>query len=395
MRESHATSQHVVVVGAGLLGLAAAAQLARRGHRVTVLERAIPGAEASTAAAGILGPQLEHDDDGPTLDLGVCGREATLRLVDELTRELASEAMKEQDSDVGLVKNGALKVAFTDDEAHALGKRVAWQQAKGLRVDVINAATARALVPALGDGVVSAAVFPDDHCLDPRAYGRALHALVVKRGVTLKTGVPLTRLLERNGRVVGAILDDGARIEGDLVLVCAGAWSTRVPGVSALAGLDDDDVHPVRGQILELASGTDGAVGDATLDRVVYGAGGYAVPRRDGRVVCGSTTEHVGFDKSVTAAGVEQLLSRVLRLLPKLGARTILSTWAGLRPSTRDGLPLIGETRAPGLWLSTGHYRNGVLLAAVSAEIIGSLIDGERTVVDVAPYSPKRLGSSS
>jgi glycine oxidase len=384
------SQDRIVIVGAGLLGLALASELRRRNFAVTLLERAVPGAEASTAAAGILGPQLEHDDDGPTLALGVAGVRATL----DLARTLRSEV----NADVDLVEHGAIKAAFDDHDARALERRVAWQKSCGLRVDLVSGAEARAVLPQLGDGVVRAAVFPDDHCLDPRAYGRGLHALALSRGVDVRMGIPVARLMTSSERVSGVVLEDGSRVEAEHVIVCAGAWSSRVPDVAKLAGLDDElsvlgadgaFVFPVRGQIVELASG------EAPLTRVVYGAGAYCVPRGDGRVVCGSTTEHAGFDKSVTAAGVHALLSRVLRALPSLGARTLNATWAGLRPATKDGLPLLGETKTPGLWLSTGHYRNGVLLAAISAEVVASLVCGQRPCVDVAPFSPKRLRSPS
>ncbi|HEY4223439.1 MAG TPA: glycine oxidase ThiO [Myxococcota bacterium] len=382
-------SKRIVVVGAGLLGLAAAAELARRGHRVTVLERAVPGAEASTAAAGILGPQLEHDDDGPTLDLGVAGARATLALADVIAREVPAHAH------LDVMKRGALKIARSDDEARALSRRAAWQTARGLRAHIVDETAARALVPALGDGVALACVFPDDHCLDPRAYGPALLALALHRGVALTSGVPVVRMIESAGRVAGVVLANNTRVDADVVLVCAGAWSSRVPDVQRLAHLQDHTVHPVRGQMLELAA-PNGDDGGGAVDRVIYGAGGYLVPRGDGRVVVGSTTEpSAGFDKSVTAAGVQALLARALTLVPSLGERAIARTWAGLRPSTSDGLPLIGAAHAPGLWLSTGHYRNGVLLAAISAEIVGALIDNERPSLDVAPFSPKRLHSSA
>jgi glycine oxidase len=333
--------RRVVVVGAGLVGSAVAAELLRRGFDVVLLERAVPGAEASSAAAGILGPQLEHEDDARALELGLQGREATLRW--------ARMLLEETGVDVELAPPGARERAFDDDERRALEQRVRAQQARGLRAE-------------WRDGE---AFFPDETSLDPRRYGQALIALAKKRGAAIVTGVPVLGLVEEGGAVRGVRLADGSVQRGHAVVVCAGAWSSLVPGVAELAGISSDDVFPVRGQIVQL-QGPPGL-----LPHMVYGGKGYVVPRRDGRVICGSTMERVGFQKEVTASGIKAVLEQALRLAPELAELPVTSTWAGLRPATRDGLPLLGPTRTPGLFLATGHFRNGVLLAALSAEVIG------------------------
>lgn len=375
-----AQKEPVIVVGAGLVGLAAAIELCRRGHAVELLERAVPGAEASTAAAGILGPQLEHEVDGPTLDVALAGARATRTLVEELRARWGI--------DVDWCENAAVKLAFDESEARALEKRVAWQLARGLRAELVSGDEARRRDAALGPEAVAAAFFPDDQCLDPRRYGEGLQALARSLDhLKVQSGVPVAGLLVEGGRCRGVRLDDGSERRAGDVVVCGGAWSLRVPGVAEALGVAEDAVRPVRGQIVELR-GPPGLV-----LRVVYGPGGYIVPRSDGRVVCGSTMEDVGFDKTVTAAGVISILERARRAVPALGSFALSSTWAGLRPATRDGLPLLGETTVPGLWLSTGHFRNGVLLAAVSAQALGALLDGDRPPVDVARFSPKRLAS--
>lgn len=376
-----AAGNRVVVVGAGLVGLAASCELARLGHRVVLLERSIAGATATTAssaAAGILGPQLEHDDDGPTLALGLEGARATGRLLERL------EPLGRLEVDHHT--SAAVKVAFDDDGARALGKRVAWQSARGLRVELVDGADARARVPCLSSEVLAAAFFPDDHCLDPRAYARALRSLALAQGVELREGAMAGLVVERD-RCAGVRLESGEALLGDAVLLCAGAWSAVAPGVRALLGLTLDDVHPVKGQIVELAAAP------GLIDRVIYGAC-YLVPRSDGRVVCGSTMERVGFDTSVSDDDVARIRERAAKTVPALANAAVRSTWAGLRPATRDGLPLLGESALPGLWLSTGHFRNGVLLAAVSAEIIGALLSGAPVDLDLRPFRPERLGCS-
>lgn len=373
----HRDDQHVIIVGAGLVGLTLALELARRGRAVTLLERAVPGAEASTAAAGILGPQLEHATDGPTLDLALAGARATAALAVDLARRTGL--------DLDQLSAGALKVALSDDDVAALEARVRWQRARGLSVSLLEGADARQLEPHLGPEVRCAALFPDDLALDPRRYGEALQIVVRDAPeMELRSGVPVRGLLVEGQRCVGVLLDDGTQLRARHVVVCGGAWSLRVPGVAEALGRSPDDVRPVRGQMVELL-GPPGLLG-----RVVYGPAGYIVPRADGRVVCGSTMEEAGFDKAVLDEAIVQICAQAARAVPALAGLPVRATWAGLRPAPRDGLPLLGPTHLEGLWLSTGHFRNGVLLAAISARVIGTLLDGEPPPLDVSTFSPRR-----
>ena len=193
-------------------------------------------------------------------------------------------------------------------------------------------------------------------------------------------------------------LEDGAALPAAHEELCAGAWSALAPGVRELIGLTLEDVHPVKGQVVELAP----SPGDApAVDRVIYGAC-YLVPRRDGRVVCGATMERAGFDTEVTPRATADLVAAARRTVPALADAPVASSWVGLRPATRDGLPLIGESRVRGLWLGTGHFRNGVLLAALTAELLGALVAGAADDVGalagalgppgLLPFAPERLG---
>lgn len=349
MTTKHARGD-VVVVGGGMIGCAVAAALRSRGHAVVVCEGAVPGGEASSAAAGILGPQLEHDQDGPAVDLGLAGRAATLAWVRAIREETGV--------DVELGAPGATVKALDDDDAAALARRVTWQRARGLRAE--------------WRGDEREAFFADDTTVDTRAYAHGLAALARARGARVVTGVPVTGLLGDAALVHGVTLADGNEVSAEHVVVCAGAWSTVVPGVADAAGLPRGAVFPVRGQIVELV-GPPGLV-----PGMVYGGKGYVVPRRDGRLICGSTMERVGFDKSVTAAGVKTVLEKAITLVPAVAELRVAATWAGLRPASLDGLPLLGKTRAPGLLLATGHLRNGVLLAAITGELLAAIVDGER-----------------
>ncbi len=349
----------VVVVGGGLVGTAVAAAIADTGAHVVVVERGVPGAEASWAAGGILSPQAECDADGPMLRLCLEGLGATLKLCERL-------------GDVGLHMRGTLDVAVDDDEARALQARVEWQRALGLAATWLTPAQTREKAP-VGD-VNGAAFFADEACLEPRKLFEMWRARAHNLGCEFRAGRNVVSVAD--DRVV---FDDDV-IEADDVVVAAGAWTPQVAG----CGVDVGAVFPVRGQMVELM--TD--IKDAC---VVYGHGGYVVPRGDGRVVVGSTMEHAGFEKQLTAGGLQKVLKTATSLLPTTNSAPVTSTWAGLRPATRDGLPLLGRSTT-GVWIASGHFRNGVLLAAISAEkIAAAIVDG--VAID-SVFNPSRSSRS-
>lgn len=355
-------SMRVVVVGGGLVGTSVARALARAGAKVTVVERGVPGAEASWAAGGILSPQAECDVDGPMLRL--CRR----GLVDMrvLERELAVERGDGVDAGIGWRAAGTLDVATTAAQVATLQARVAWQRALGLSAEWLDGDAVRARAP-LGGDVVGGAFFVDEASLEPRRLFERLRASALRAGVSFSSGRRVRHVeahaVELDRDFEGA-LDagrEGERIEGDAVVVCAGAWTPQIAG----AGVDVDAVFPVRGVIVEVDGGDVGR----GFDVVVYGHGGYAVPRIDGRVLIGSTMDRVGFDKTITAGALSTVLHRAVTLLPGLVDRPVVSQWAGLRPATPDGLPLLGRSTT-GVWIASGHFRNGVLLAAASGALL-------------------------
>ncbi len=349
---------HVVVVGAGLVGCAVAVELLRDGHDVTVLEKAVPGAEASSAAGGILSPQAECDADGPMLQLCRAGLAHT--------RSFAAELRAHTGIDPELDVGGTSLVARTHGARERLRARVQWQQALGLRATVFD-----------GDDVTTAH-FADEARIHPRPYLAATSALMRARGAVVRSAVHVERI-DAHAHTVW--LKDGSHVQAHAVVVCAGAWTSLLSGASLRA----HDVFPVRGQMLELLS-TPGAV-----PNVMFEDHTYLVPRRDGRVVCGSTMEHVGFDKRTTHDAIADMLQVAWRLAPALIDAPLAGSWAGLRPATRDGLPVIGETRAPGVWVASGHFRNGILLASITAAVLADALGGRVPRVDISAFSPLRL----
>jgi glycine oxidase len=361
------SSRDVVVVGGGIMGCGVALRLAQAGVDVTVLERAIPGAEASSAAAGILAPQAEADGPGPFLDLCLRSRAMYPRFAEEL-RELSGV-------DVHYLPSGALHVAFTEEGLRHLESTVAWQRAQGLRSEVLDGPKARALEPNLSAGAVGAAHFPDDHQVDNRLLVRALSIAAARVGVRFRTGY-VRELNVKDDRVVGVDLD-GEMLAAAAVVVAAGSWSSLVQG----ARIDPQAVRPVRGQLLELQLRL------PPLQRVLFSERkGYLVPRRDGRVIAGSTMEFAGYDKQVTAGGLARILDVGLEMCPGLREAQVLSFWAGLRPYTEDRLPLLGPGPLAGLFLATGHFRNGILLAPITARVVAEAVLGQAPSVDLSSF---------
>jgi glycine oxidase len=356
----------VAIVGGGVMGCATALALADRGVDAVVLERAVPGAEASSAAAGMLGAQAELHAQPRAEDaaLMVRARDAWGPWAREL-REVTG-------IDVGYRVTGVLRVAFDEAERAELAREVAWQQSCGLRASLLDAVEAHEVEPMLAPSVVGAAFYADDGQVDPPVLLRALVAAAARSArITVRSGATVQRLLIEGAsrdvlegsRCAGVVLDDG-ELRADATVLAAGSWSSLVPGVP----LSLPVVKPVRGQLLMLEERP------PRTRSIVFGAGTYVVPRGDGRVVCGTTMENVGFRREVTAAGLDAILRGSLACLPGLGAAQFTSAWSSFRPHVAGDVPLVGASPLPGLFLATGHHRNGILLSKLTAETVASAV---------------------
>jgi glycine oxidase len=341
------------------MGCATALELEKRGAEVVLLERAIPGAEASSAAAGILGAQMESHSPGPLVDMFVKARAGY--------RAWSEELREKTGIDIGYRNSGVLRVEYTEKEAILLQDLVGWQKNAGLRAELVDAKRAREIEPELSEEILSAAHFPDDAQVDPPALLRALVAAIARTTIEIKSGATVERVIVENGKCLGvAIVDQNgaAELRADAVVLAAGSWSSLVPGAKEMFA----EVRPARGQIVLLEERP------PRLRSIVTGGGAYAVPRGDGRVVCGSTMELVGFRREVTAGGVQSILNGTLRLAPLLGNATLAATWSSFRPHVNGDAPLIGKSDLPGLFLATGHHRNGILLAKLTADTVTDAI---------------------
>jgi glycine oxidase len=364
----------VAIIGGGVIGLAVARALAQRGMRdVLVLERSSLGAEASSAAAGMLAPQAEADCGDDFFRLCCQSR--------DLYPAFAQSLNEETGINIELETSGTLYLAFTEEDESELEKRYKWQARAGLEVEKLSADTAKLLEPSISGSVRAALRFPRDTQVENRRLISALAAANEALGVRVLTGVSVDSLdIKRKG--VSGIQTSRGFIACEKVVIASGAWTTQILNEA----LPDPRVEPVRGQMVSF---------DATPQiarHVIYSPRGYVVPRRDGRLLAGSTTEHAGFDKRVTAAGVQSIVTSALEISPSIAALPLTSSWAGLRPRAADGLPVLGPcAEIAGVFYATGHYRNGILLTPVTAELLARAIVDEEISPPLEIFSPDRF----
>lgn len=374
----------VLVIGAGVIGCSIAYHLARLGLRLAVVEREEIASEASMAAAGMLAPltetaELDTDTEQTSLFLRLCL--AGLHYY----RDLDQQLMQETGVDIGLLKVPILRPAFSEDEVIGL-RELQEKQRKFLPgLQWIDAESARTLEPLLSSkirGVLHSSYEYNVSALQltlAYARGAALH------GAHIFTGRSVGCLLLQGQRVVGVDTNLG-QMYAEHVILAAGAWTARWHVRTA-----SPVVLPIKGQMLALQP----APNLRLLHTIYYHGLSYLVPKKDGRIYVGATSENAGFDKTVNARGIATLLATVAEIAPRLLEGGFERTWIGLRPKSTDGLPLLGASRSrPGLWLASGHYRNGILLGPLTGYILAELIQGRAAPfdLDLSAFDPDRFG---
>lgn len=376
---NRSSSFDLAVIGGGVIGLSVAWRAAQRGLRVVVLERHDRGgSETSSVAAGMLAPISEAlASEQALMRLGLASVRAYPGFVAELTDITGM--------DTGYLRCGTLLVARDRDEAEWLERERALRQTLDLPVERLRASHAREIEPALAPALRLALDVPDDHAIDPRKLTAALAAALERAGGELRTRTAVNALAISHDRVTGIVLADGSEVRADNVVVAAGPWSSSLDGIPEGARVP---VHPIKGQILRLHD----PAGPGLLTRVLRMNGGYVVPRGDGRYVIGATMEERGFDRTVTAGAVFELLRAAFELLPSVTELVIDELSAGLRPATPDNAPAIGPASIDGLHWAVGHFRHGILLTPITAELVVGALTGSAAVPD--DFAPTRFAGA-
>ncbi len=365
----------VVIVGGGIIGSSIAFELARRNLRVAVLDRQELMHEASWAAAGMLSPAPDSPAAIPLVPLG----RASLALYPNFVAavEEASEMR------TGYRTGGALEVLCHGDEERELSTLVALHHGLGLACEPLRLEEAREMEPALGRDARAAAFLPDEASVNTRLLTVAVLAAAETAGTTFCPGMEVTSLAKAGDRCIGVRTAEDETISAQHVVLAAGCWTSRISEAAPYA-----PTRPVRGQMVALRHA------GKLIRRVLRSERGYIVPRDHAtpqKLVAGSTLENAGYEKAVTSGGLEQILGAVNELAPSLAGAEIVETWSGLRPGTPDQLPIIGPTDIEGLMIATGHYRNGILLAPVTAKLITEWITEGRTMLNGEDFNPLRF----
>ncbi len=368
----------IVIIGGGVIGASIAFELADDKLRVAVLDRQQPGREASWAAAGMLSPAPDSSRDLPLVPLG---RES-LRLYPEFVAAIEETSGES----AGYAREGTLEI-FSEPSGEAdRDRRVAECQRLGLAAEAVAIEAARQREPAIGPAARAAAWLPDEGTVEPRSLMSAMVVAAKRRGAEFCADCGVTGLIRENDRCTGVIAG-GEEISAGHVIVAAGCFSGEIAPENEWF-VRYAPTRPIRGQMMALRPDGPG------LRRVLRSEKGYLVPRRDGRIVAGSTSEEVGFERRVTPAGMRKIFDVAIELFPGLAGAEVLETWSGLRPGTPDDLPILGPTDISGLLIATGHYRNGILLAPVTAKLIREWITGAHGGFDATAYSPMRFANS-
>lgn len=363
----------VVVIGAGLIGLSIAFELAERGASVRVYDRGEPARAASWAGAGMLAPYTE-------------------RIVNEDLLALCASALAEYPQfvrrvfeaggiDARLRLDGVFYAAFEEAGLDALRQHARALALRGVECEMADRASALASEPWLGAATVGGLLKKAEGHVDNRRLGRALAAACEARGVRLERTCSIR--VECDPRCVLGVQTDEGFVAASAVVNACGAWASRLEGVPRSCA---PPVEPVKGQMLALS------VPVGLVRRAAWVPGAYLVPRDDGRLLVGATVEPTGFDERVTAQGVHELLHAALWAAPTLAEFSMTESWAGLRPGTPDGLPFIGPTPLERFFLATGHYRNGILLAPPTARLIADTIETGQSLA-LEPFLLGRLGT--
>lgn len=365
----------VAIAGGGLIGGSIALELARAGLRVGLFDRQAPGKESSWAGAGILSPAPENAAMVALVSLA----KASMALYPDFVRNVEEiSGLK-----AGYRPKGTLQALFSADAREELSTVIALHHGLGLKAEPLSAHDARKLEPALSDEVEAAVLRPEEASVDNRAMVGAILEAARRSAVQVFEGKRVHAIWREGERCAGLQVE-GEKIAARWTVIAAGCFSAQIEGAAEIA-----PVRPAKGQMAALRAD------DVKIERVLWSENIYLVPRDDGRILAGATVEHVGFDKNVTAGGLEKVIRAAIELAPSLANARVEETWAGLRPDSPDHLPILGPADLEGLLVATGHFREGILLTPITARLMREWITEQRVSVDWERFSPLRFQSAA
>lgn len=360
-----------VVAGGGLIGASIAFELAQAGLHVGVFDAREPGREASWASAGIISPAPE----GPAMIPLVALSKASAAIYPKFIKAVEEASGQ----NVEYRPDGAMEVFWEGDVREEISTLLAVYHGVGLRAQALTGERAKELEPALMEEVQGGVLRPDESSLDNRALTQATLEAAKRKGVEIFAGNGATGIWKESTRCKGLQLASG-NVEAKWTIIAAGCFSAKIEGAAPYA-----PVSPAKGQMAVLRCEA------VNIQHVLWSENIYLVPRNDGRILAGSTVERIGFDHDVTAGGMRKIMNGAIELVPRLAKARIEETWAGLRPDSPDHLPILGPTDVEGLLLATGHFRSGILLAPLTAQLMREWITTQKVSADWERFSPMRF----
>ncbi|MCR8631027.1 glycine oxidase ThiO [Paenibacillus radicis (ex Xue et al. 2023)] len=365
----NSSNRTALIIGGGIIGCSIAFELLRAGIKCTLIDKGALNKEASTAAAGMLGAQVEIHHPGAFYDL--------CKWSQQLYRNWTEDLLETGGISPQYIDKGILRAALTEEDELELLSRLPWIH----NAEWLTAKEMRAIEPCLSHEIRGGLSFQQDHQVHPVHLALALQASIHKLGCDIREWTPAFGLIERNGRIQGVRTAEGELL-ADQVIIASGAWSSALTEPFGLKL----SLFPVKGQCISLRTAA------PVISSTVFTKGCYIVPKQDGSMIIGATQEECGYDKRCQASVIGTLHTAATKLLPELEQAEFVSTWAGLRPGTPDDLPYIGRFETiPGLIMAAGHYRNGILLAPATGLLIKQLVMEEPTGINLTPFTPDRV----
>jgi len=371
-REALIQTFDAIIVGGGVNGSSVAFELSKRGKKVLLLEKDRIASKASSAAAGMLAAQAELDDDGPLFQLAKKSRGMFPRVADEI-KELTS-------IDIELINAGMYKIALTEQDEDQFKKVIKVHQAAGEQAEWLSGEKVRRKEPVLSDEILGAMFVPNDGQVSAPQLTKGYVKAAVALGTELKEYIDVQSFIVRNDKVAGVVTNEG-EFYSDSVIVAGGAWSGRLLQETGLTL----STYPVKGECFSVLTKR------PLLTGTIFSHGCYLVPKKGGRLIVGATVKPHTFNQTVTVDGISTLMCKAQKLVPEISGAEWEKAWAGIRPQTGDGLPYLGEHPAyQGLFIATGHFRNGILLSAITGEVVSDLVERKQPAVDVTPFHINR-----